>query len=797
MKFAESWLRALVDPACSTDELSHALTMAGLEVEGTEPVAPPFSGVVVAHVRSVAPHPNADKLRVCEVDDGSAVLQIVCGAPNVVAGMKTALARVGAELPGGLKIGKATMRGVDSAGMLCSARELGLSEDHAGLMVLDDAAPVGADLREALTLNDTRFELKLTPNRADCLSVLGVAREVSAIFGAPLNLPQRPAVAPTLSEVLPVRVEAADLCGRFSGRVIRGVDARRPTPAWMRERLERAGQRSISALVDISNYVMLEIGRPTHVFDLDRIHGGLSVRWAKPGETLELLNGQTVTLDPWFGVIADEQCVESLAGIMGGESTAVTLDTQNVYVEAAFWWPESIAGRARKLNFSTDASHRFERGVDFATTVDHLEYLTALIIEVCGGQVGPVDDQILGLPERKPVRMRVARCAKVLGVPLTETEIGQLFDRLGLQWRLADGVFEVDPPSWRFDLQIEEDLIEEVARLHGFERLPSVPPRAEARMLPTAETETGVHALRAQVAAGGYQEVVNFSFVEAAWEQELLGHADPIRLLNPIASQLAVMRSSLLPGLLATVRYNTNRRADQVRVFELGRVFCRNASVGDGPLQVAGVDQPLRLAGIAWGPAVPEQWLAGDRKVDFFDVKGDLEAAFPDLRFERGEHPLMHPGRCARIWRGDQQIGFVGEIHPRAVERFDLQGAPVGFELDVAALQPRLLIKASEPPRHPPVRRDLALWFAPHIAVADVLQAVEALPAIEPACAILREVQLFDVWRDPQASAQSERSLALRFTLQDTQTLDDARTDACMARIQAVLEERFAARLRS
>ena len=486
MQFSENWLRTMVDPKMTSDELSHMLTMAGLEVEEVEPVAPPFSNVVVSEIREIAKHPDADRLNVCQVDVGTGtLLNIVCGAPNVRVGMKVPCAMAGAVLPPGadgkpflIKVGK--LRGVESQGMLCSARELKLSEDHGGLMDLPADAPVGQNFRDYYQLNDLKFTIKLTPNKADCLSVLGVAREVSALTGTPLSLPEAHVVPVALTEKLPVKISAPDLCGRFVGRVIRGVNAKAPTPDWMKQRLERSGQRSISALVDISNYVMLEMGRPSHVFDLEKIHGGLDVRWGKKGESLKLLNGNTIEVDEWVGVIADQKEIESLAGIMGGDSTAVTLDTENIYLESAFWWPQAIQGRARKYNFSTDAAHRYERGVDFASVVEHVERITALIVEICGGpehvKVGPIDDHIVNLPQRLPVKMRTDRANKVIGVPFTDAQIADIFTRLGLQFTQEPGLFSVTPPSYRFDIEIEEDLIEEVVRVFGFENIPSLPP---------------------------------------------------------------------------------------------------------------------------------------------------------------------------------------------------------------------------------------------------------------------------------------------------------------------------------
>lgn len=804
MQFPESWLRTLVNPPIATDELAHRLTMAGLEVEETEPAAPAFTGVVVAHIVEIAPHPDADKLRVCQVDDGSGErLQIVCGAPNAAAGLKVPLARVGAELPGGMKIGVAKMRGVQSSGMLCSARELGLSQDHAGLLELPADMTPGQSIREALDLDDTLFTLKLTPNRADCLSILGVAREVAALTGAALSVPTAVAVPVTLDERLPVKIEAPDLCGRFGGRVIRGVNARAATPDWMKTRLERAGQRSLSALVDISNYVMLELGRPSHVFDLDKIGGDISVRWAREGESLELLNGQTVALDPKVGVVVAGDQVESLAGIMGGQATSVTLDTQNIYLEAAFWWPQAIAGRARRYKFSSEASHRFERGVDYASIPEHLEFITRLIVDICGGQVGPIDDQIVNLPQRPPVRMRLARCHRVLGVPVTQEQVAKIFGSLGLEFTVEGDDFIVNPPSYRFDLEIEEDLIEEVARIYGFESIPDVPPMARAKMFSQPEVRRGAHALRRLAAAHDYQEVVNYSFVEADWERDYAGNDNPVRLVNPIASHLSVMRSSLIGGLVANVRHNANRKQSRVRVFELGRVFARDDSAQDGPLEVAGVRQPMKLAGAAWGPAVEEQWGVPNRHVDFFDVKMDVEALFGArgrrLRFEAAAHPALHPGRGARVMLDGKQVGWLGELHPRWAQQADLAHAPVVFELDVAALSEGELPQVRELSRQPVVVRDLALWVDEDVTVQSMLDTVAAAVKADAQLAVVQDARVFDVWREKAQGSEpvAEKSLAFRFWLQDTEvTLDEARVADCLARIKDALVGAHGARQR-
>ncbi|MGN6263475.1 MAG: phenylalanine--tRNA ligase subunit beta [Ralstonia sp.] len=809
MQFPESWLRSFVNPSITTDELSHRLTMAGLEVEEVNPVAPPFSQIVVGHVVEVSKHPDADRLNVCKVDAGTGeLLQIVCGAPNVSAGIKVPCAMVGAELPPGedgkpfkIKIGK--LRGVESYGMLCSARELKLSEDHGGLLILPEDTPVGEDIRKVLDLDDQIFVIKLTPNKADCLSIHGVAREVSALTGAPITMPSMAPVAVALADKLPVKVEAPDLCGRFSGRIICGVNAHAKTPAWMVSRIERAGMRSVSALVDISNYVMLELGRPSHVFDLDKIHGGLTVRWGKAGEALKLLNGDTITVDEKVGVISDEEAIESLAGIMGGDKTAVTLETQNIYVEAAFWWPAAIQGRARRYNFSTDAGHRFERGVDYATTVEHIERISALILEICGGQAGPIDDQIVNLPKREPVRMRVARAARVLGIPLSHDVVADVFKRLGLTFSVDGDVFIVEPPSYRFDLEIEEDLIEEVARIYGFEQIPAKPPVAESAMRPTGEARRTMHDVRHAVAARDYHEVVNFAFVESEWEADFAGNTNPIPLLNPIASQYSVMRSTLIGGLLDKVRYNVNRKASRVRMFEVGRVFHRDASVADGGLSIAGYAQPMMAGGIAYGPSKEEQWGVQTRPVDFFDVKGDVESLLWPLqaRFERAEHPALHPGRSARVVLNGRAVGWIGELHPRWLQKYDLATAPVVWEVELDAITAVGLPKYREVPRVPAVTRDIALVVRQDVAVQDLVDTFEKAAVGTPWQRYLQGVVLFDEFRPKAATAAigaQEKSLAFRITLQDTDsTLQDDIVEAATQQLIRAAGDAFGARLRA
>ncbi len=798
MRIPESWLRSFASPGWAGTEIADRLTMAGLEVEEIHPAAPPFSGVVVAEVRSVARHPNADKLSVCEVDAGDGRLRtIVCGAPNVAVGMRVPCALPGARLPGGLAIELVKMRGIESHGMLCSARELGLSDDHSGLMALSADAPAGADLRGTLALDELIYTLKLTPNLAHCMSVHGVARELAAISGAPLREPVFEPAPVAIDDRLPVRVLAPDLCGRFSGRVVRGVDPGAPTPAWMRQRLERAGQRSISALVDISNYVMLELGRPSHVFDLDRIAGGLEVRWARAGERLALLNGQTVDLAADVGVIADARQVESLAGIMGGEATAVSGDTRDVYLEAAFWWPAAIAGRSRRYNFATDASARFERGVDAATTVDHLEYITRLVLAICGGQAGPLDDTITALPARAPVSLRIARARKVIGIDIPEAEIAAVFERLRLPARRENGRFVVTPPSYRFDLQIEEDLIEEVVRIWGYERLPLRPPKSGVSMRPVPEALRTVGALKRQVAARDYQEAIHYSFVAGTSDRRLSG-CQPIRLLNPIAAQMDVMRTTLWGGLLETLRANLNRKASRVRLFELGRVFLADASVTAGPQQVHGVAQPRRLGLLAFGSQLDEQWGAAARRVDFFDVKGDLEAvAAAALQFESAVHPALHPGRSARVRIGARALGWLGELHPALVQEYELTQPAIVAELDLEPLLERIVPVHVDVSKFPPVLRDLSLVVDSDRSAASVSAEIAAAVASEPAAQIVKHVRLFDEYRG-KGLENKEKSLAFRLWMQDTRrTLSDAEAAAAVDAIVACLGRTIDARLRS
>lgn len=814
MQFPESWLREFCNPTLSTQELADTLTMGGFEVEEISPVAAPFHGIVIGEIIEAVQHPDADRLRVCKVAIGQAEpLSIVCGAPNARVGIRVPCATVGAELPPGadgkpfkIKVGK--LRGVESYGMLCSAKELGIADDQGGLLELPADAPLGSNIRDYLRLDDSLLTLKLTPNLAHGLSIYGIARELSALTGAPLLPLTTPSVAVNGTQTLAVTVKDKDLCGRFSGRVVSQINTQASTPAWMVEKLARCGQRSVTALVDISNYVMFELGQPSHIFDLDKIHGALEVRWGQAGEKLELLNGNTIEVDAKVGVICDAQQLESLAGIMGGNATAVSDSTCNIYIEAAFWWPEAIQGRARRYSFSTDASHRFERGVDPQGTIAAIERITELVIAICGTDqtaVGPIDDQIIQLPEVKAVDMRVARAAKVIGMPLTTQQCEQAFERLQLAYekRIDNGadVLRVTAPSYRFDIQIEEDLIEEVARIIGFNSLPDTPPHAPIIARLPAEATRSKFALRHLLADLGYQETINFSFVEESWERDLAGNVNPIRLLNPIAAPMSVMRSSLMGSLLNVLRVNLDRKATRVRLFEVGRVFLRDDSVATTDTTVKGVHQPMHVAGLAYGDVDGRQWSQSESRVDFYDVKGDVEALLAPFTpsFVAAEHPALHPGRSARIMLHGQAIGWIGELHPQWRQQWEITQAPILFELDLAASLERPVPLAKPVPKYQLVERDIAVVVNEAVAFAQVQAAIDKAAT----SLTIANSMLFDIYRPaPGQNAtgvqQGEKSLAIRLTLDGAgATLTDADIDQTIATVLKALESAVSARLRT
>ena len=777
MQFSESWLRTLVNPSLNSEELSHLLTMAGLEVEEMEPVAPMFDKVVVAQVLTKDKHPDADRLNLLTVDVGQGEpLSIVCGAGNVTVGMKAPCAMIGAKLPG-IEIRQAKVRGIASFGMMCSDKELGLAEESDGLLELPVDAPVGQSIREYLDLDDKLFTLKLTPNRSDCLSLHGIAREVAALTGADLQRLSQPSFTSTSERSFTVKVVADAACPRYSGRVIAGVNAAAATPAWMVRRLERSGLRSISALVDVTNYVLLEMGQPLHAFDLNKLNGGIEVRFARAAEKIRLLNEQEVELQPDMLVIADGNGPVALAGIMGGADSAVDDATTDIFLESAFFTPSAIIGKSRVLGFGSDSSYRFERGVDFAGTLAALDRATQLIIDICGGQAGPVVEACGDLPVRNPVRLRASRLSRVLGISLGPEEISRILSRLGMSFKQEYGEFEVTPPSYRFDIAIEEDLIEEVARVHGYERIPAEVPQATTAILPQPEAQRPLAVLRRVLALRDYQETINYSFVEAEWERNLCGNTAPVALQNPIASQMSVMRSSLLGGLLQALRHNLARKHPRVRLFEIGGCF---AAAADAYVQHE------RVGAVCYGTALPEQWGAPARNLDFFDAKGDVEALFApaEVSFVAACHPASHPGRSAKIMLDGAEVGWLGELHPQWQQEYDLPQAVIWFEIDLSALGQRNIPEAGEFSRFPPVRRDIAVLVDEKVAVQTLLDAMRNEQA-----EWVTELALFDVYRG-QGVEQGKKSLAFRVLLQDTQkTLNEGEIEQSIARLIDALQK--------
>ncbi len=784
MQFSENWLRSLVNTDLDSQALSHALTMAGLEVEEMQPVAAQFNKVVVARILSAEKHPDADRLQVCKVDVGQAEpLQIVCGAANARAGLMAPCALVGAELPG-ISIKQAKVRGVESFGMMCSSKELGITEEASGLLELSSDAVVGQDIREHLDLNDHVLTLKLTPNRSDCLSLQGIARDVAAITGAETRFDAIQPVNVEFEQTKNVVVTEQTACPRYAGRLISGLDARASTPEWMVKRLERSGLRSISAIVDITNYVLLALGQPMHAFDAARLNGDIQVRFAKVGESLELLNDTTIELKADDLVIADAQGAVALAGIMGGKPSSVSDETTAVFLESAFFVPSVIAGKARRLGLSTDSSYRFERGVDFGNTRNALEYATALILQICGGKAGAVTEVVATLPARQPVQLRMSRLISVLGIPFAQDRVAQLLTQLGFSYRISDDVFTVVPPSYRFDITIEEDLIEEVARLHGYDHIPATPPASEMRMLAASEHKRHVNLLRQILVGCGYQEVVTYSFVDESWERDLQGNTAPIRLKNPIASNMSVMRTSLWGGLLDSLRYNLNRKQERAMLFEIGTVFH-----GDG----SSYRESARISGLAYGSASPEQWATDNREIDFFDVKAQVEAlAGNNCSYEKAEHPALHPGQSARIFSNGLAIGWIGKLHPKWQQQYDLPKSTYLFELSVDAIVQGHLPVYREVSKLMPVRRDVAILDDEQTAAGAILTAVK-----NANIPLLAEVALFDLYQG-QGIPENKKSLALSILMHDTQkTLTDQDVDLVVTNLLQLLQNMFGATLRN
>jgi phenylalanyl-tRNA synthetase beta chain len=792
MKFSEQWLREWVNPDISTADLAAQLTMAGLEVDAVEPVAPFFSGVVVGEVLEVRPHPAADRLRVCKVNvDGERPLSIVCGAANVAPGIRAPLAVAGAKLPGGAIIERSALRGVESEGMLCSAKELGLAENAEGLLLLPPDAEPGRDLRDYLALSDVSFELGLTPNRGDCLSVRGIAREAAAINRCGIKGPDMPAVQAQSEERFLIAVEAPAACPRYLGRVVRDVDPAARTPMWMQERLRRSGLRSISAVVDVTNYVLLELGQPLHAFDLERLQGGIRVRTAKARERLRLLDGQEIGLDQDTLVIADHKAPVALAGIMGGKASAVSDTTRHLFLESAFFSPSALAGRARRYGLHTDSSHRFERGVDPALARLAMERATALLVSIAGGRPGPIIEQSSAehLPMPKAIHLRAARLQRLIGSEVPRAEVGDVLRRLGMDVaELPDG-WQVTPPGFRFDVAIEADLIEEVARLRGYDRLPVSRPAVRLALPRRTAGRVDAELLRRRLIERGYQEAITYSFVDPKLQALLDPHQTPLALANPISADMAVMRTSLWPGLMQALLYNLNRQQERIRLFEIGTRFRT-----DGKR----LREERVAAGITVGYNEPEQWGSAKRPVDFYDVKADVESLLAlgggtyEVSPEPEPHPALHPGQAARI-TGDrgQAVGVLGGLHPQIGKTLDISALPVLFELVLEEIREAPPPRFRELSKFPAIRRDLAL-----VVDEDVASAALCREITRSAGELLRELQLFDVYKGKGIDS-GKKSIALGLTLQNSsRTLTDGDVESLIERVLTELREKFGATLR-
>ena len=793
MKLSEAWLREFVDPDMDGDELAAKLAMAGLEVDGVEPVAGEFDGVVVGEVLSVAAHPDAEKLSVCTVSDGSAEFQVVCGAPNVRAGMKTPFARVGARLPGDLDIKKAKLRGVESEGMLCSAAELEIGDDADGIMDLDGGVAAGADLVEALALNDTTIELDLTPNRGDCLSVKGVAREVGVLSDLAINVPACEPVAATHDAVFPVRLADSAGCPRYLGRVIRGVDVTRRTPLWMTEKLRRCGLRSIDAVVDVTNYVMLELGQPMHAFDLAVLDTEIVVRRATAGEQLELLDGSHVRLDEGTLLITDASGPVAMAGVMGGARSGISTTTRDVFLECAFFTPLAVAGTARRYGVQTDASHRYERGVDTSLQHAAVERATQLLLDIVGGEPGAVVEAVseTDLPPRRLVQLRSARLEHLVGMAFAPDEVERVLTRLGLTLiessERDDGVvWTFAVPSHRFDIEIEEDLVEEVCRIIGYNEIPVAAPVTDLNLRRVPLEKTPKARLQALLADLGYQEAVTYSFIDPGLADLLDPGGATVALSNPMSQDQSVMRTNLLPGLLKTLAANVARQQDRVRLFELGQCF------GTG----AAPTQDWKLGGVLWGARLPENWSQAPESVDFFDAKGDVErilsfAGLGEVRFDVCDQRVFHPGQAARILVAGHPAGRLGRIHPEIEDALDLKGATYIFELDADVVLSRVQRRYREVSRYPSVRRDLSLAVANHVTAADVEATVRAALGNS-----LVEFRLFDLYHGESIDS-NEKSVAVGLTFQDpSRTLNDLEISGLVEAAVTALEDALGVRRR-
>lgn len=794
MKFSELWLREWVNPAIDSTALSEQITMAGLEVDGVEAVAGTFHGVVVGEVVECGQHPNADKLRVTKINiGGDRLLDIVCGAPNCRQGLKVAVATPGAVLPGDFKIKAAKLRGEPSEGMLCSFSELGIADDHSGIIELPLNAPVGTDIRTFLQLDDHTIEISVTPNRADCLGIIGIARDVAVLNKMSMSEPDVASVEATIQATLPVRVNAVEACPRYLGRVIKGINVKAATPLWMKEKLRRCGIRSVDPVVDITNFVLLELGQPMHAFDLDRIDGEINVRMANEGETLTLLDGTVAKLDADTLVIADRKKALAMAGIFGGEHSGVNEETTNILFECAFFSPFAITGRARRHGLHTDSSHRYERGVDPQMQHKAMERATRLLLDICGGEAGPIVDvsNKATLPECANILLRREKLDRLIGHTIADNDIGDILRRLGCEVTQGDGFWQAKAPSWRFDIAIEEDLVEEVARVYGYNNIPNVPVQAGLVMTSHREAHLSLKRVKAMLVDKGYQEAITYSFVDPKIQALLHPGVEPLLLPSPISIDMSAMRLSLWTGLLAAVVYNQNRQQSRVRLFESGLRFVPDTQAN------LGIRQDVMLAGVIAGVRNEEHWDLARQSVDFYDLKGDLESVLDltgklsDITFRAETNAALHPGQSAAIYLHDCRIGFIGVVHPELERKLDLNGRTIVFELEWDKVSDRVLPDASEVSRFPANRRDIAVVVAENVPAADIIAECKKVGVNQ-----IVGVNLFDVYRGKGVS-EGFKSLAISLILQDTsRTLEEEEIAATVAKCVAALEERFQATLR-
>ncbi|UOF93937.1 MAG: phenylalanine--tRNA ligase subunit beta [Bordetella sp.] len=783
MQFLESWLRDFIDLNINSHDLAHRLTMAGLEVEEIKPISKTLSpDIVVANILDVFNHPNSTRLKICHVNDGNGnVLEVVCGAFNAIPGINTVLARVNARLPNGSLISKKKIHGIFSSGMLCSASDIGLlnaCDENEGLLEISHKEFPGKPVQEVVNLHDDNiFSVNITPNRGDCLSIFGIAREVSILTDTKIFDPLIKPIETSINDRLNIKIEATNLCGRFTGCIIRNIDQNASTPIWMKKRLESSGFFSNSSVLEnISNYVMLEFGCPVNILDFDKIHNDIIIRWANHGETFQIPNGKNLALNPNVGVLSIDKKIMGLAGIITEPSIMVSNVTKNIYIGSAFWWPDAIARSSRYCKLNTESSFRYERGVDYEKIPDYLKLITKMILNICGGKAGCIDDQCINLPNQEYINLRLSHYHRVMGMPITQNEVSEIFKKLNFHFNTDRDNFFVKPPSHRFDLKIEEDLIEEIARIYGFEHIPNLLPVSEINIQSIKkrkETYHNQHYFRYLMAMRGYHEMVNYSFVRKDWETDYVNNTNPINLMNPISNQMSVMRSTLIPGLVSNICYNANRKQTRVRVFELGRVFIKDHRISNSSLETRGISEIIKLSGAAWGLAQEEQWGFKNRLIDFYDIKSDVESLFglqiKKLKFTSALHPALHPGQSAIIHLNGKFSGWIGQLNPKFVQKLNLQSAPFIFELNFDSISSQEFPKIKNLSHKPIIIRDISLLVDSTIQAQSIIDEILLMVEKNPTLSIIQNVCIINVWYPALENNEisKKKSLTFRFHLQD------------------------------